>query len=173
MSVDTSILTQQPAMSGTQLKELAGSKGLALRFMDEGGKPLDPDLRLDEPLYGQGYVLIGWPAADAETSAAVEQAMSTRDKPELDRLGMAGKFGWCSLACREFDFAQYEATLRADFEEFEDEDAEPVSEEALERLKPVKTQYSLSCGLRPKQCSQLLAIVAKVIQDATDGFVDE
>src|SRR4051812_3403544 len=90
MSVEASVDTQRPAMSGTQLRELAGCQGLELRFLDLAGMPLGPTDRLDEPLSGQGYVLIGWPAGDAGTTGAVEQALREGDKTAIDRLGAAG-----------------------------------------------------------------------------------
>jgi hypothetical protein len=173
MSVELSVYTRQPAMSGLQLRELAGHQGLALRFLDLAGMPLGPDVRLDEPMYNQGYVLIGWPAADTETNEAVEKALREGDKPAVDRLGMAGKLGWCSIHCGEFDFAEYEASLRADLEEDEAEDREPFLAEILERMRWAKTEYAFRCGTRPRQCSDLLGKVSDLIRDATNGFADE
>jgi hypothetical protein len=173
MSVETSVYTRQPAMSGSQLRELAGRQGLELRFLEFAGTPLEPDVRLDEPMYSQDYVLIGWPADDAETTEGVEGALKEGAKPEVDRLGMSGKLGWCSIHCREFDFAEYEASLREDLDYEDEEDKEPVPAELLERMRWVKTQYSFRSGTRPKQCADLLGKVAELIRDATDGFVDE
>jgi hypothetical protein len=173
MSVELSVYTRQPAMSGLQLRELAGRHGLSLRFMDVTGMPLAPDVRLDEPMYGQGYVLIGWPAVDTETNEAVEKALREGDKPEVDRLGMAGKLGWCSLYCGEFDFAEYEASFREGLEEDDEEDQDPVPAEILERMRWARTEYAFRCGTRPRQCSDLLEKVADLLRDATDGFGDE
>jgi hypothetical protein len=133
MSVEMSVYTQQPAMSGSQLRELAGRRGLELRFLDLAGKPLGTTERLDVPLSGRDYVLIGWPAEHAETTAAVEQALGEGDKAAIDRLGMAGKLGWCQIGCGEFDFEGYQAALKEGLEE--DEDEEPVPAEVLERMR--------------------------------------
>jgi hypothetical protein len=174
MSVEESVYTRQPAMSASQLRDLAKRQGLELRFLDLDGKPLDPTARLDEPMYRQGYVLIGWPAPDAQTTESVERALLERDKPELDRLGLAGKFGWCSIGCAEFDFAEFEALLTRDLEdEDDDEDQEPLPDEVLERLRQARTKYSFRCATRPRQCGELLGKVAELIREATDGFGDE
>jgi hypothetical protein len=173
MSVEISVYTQQPAISALHLRELAERQGLALRFLDPTGMPLKPDVRLDEPMYGQGYVLIGWPAADTETTKVVEKALMGRDKPEVDKLGLARTLGWCSIGCAKFDLAKYEAALREDLEYEDDDDEETVPDDTLERMRPVKTKYHFRCGLRPNQCAELLQKVAEFIRDASDGFIDE
>src|SRR4051812_4759206 len=117
MSVERSVYTRQPAMSASQLREVAGRRGLAIRFLDLGGMPLEPSVRLDEPMNGQGYVLIGWAAEDAGTTELVERALRDGDKPAIDRLGMEGKLGWCSFYCGEFDYADYEASLTEGLDE--------------------------------------------------------
>jgi hypothetical protein len=45
--------------------------------------------------------------------------------------------------------------------------------EFLERIRGVKTVYSLRCGTRPRQCSDLLGKLAKLLRQATDGYFDE
>jgi hypothetical protein len=169
MSVEASVYTQRPAMSGTQLRELAGRQGLELRFLDLAGMPLGPTDRLDEPLSGQGYVLIGWTAGDAGTTDAVEQALREGDKTAIDRLGAAGMLGWCQIGCGEFDFGEYEESLK----EGREEDEERVPAEVLERMRGARTEYSFRCGTRPRQCSDLLGKVADLIRRETDGFSDE
>lgn len=171
MSVERSVYTRQPAMSGSQLQDVAGRQGLAIRFLDVNGMPLEPGARLDEPMNGQGYVLIGWSAADAGTSELVESALRDGDKPAIDRLGMEGKLGWCSIYCGEFDYADYEASLTEGMDELEDE--EPIPTDDLERMMLVRTEYSFRCGTRPRHCSDLLGKVADVVQDETGGFGDE
>jgi hypothetical protein len=171
MSVERSVFTRQPAMSGSQLREVAGSQGLAIRFLDLAGMPLGPNVRLDEPMNGQGYVLIGWAAADAESTELVERALRDGDKSAVDRLGVEGKLGWCSIYCGEFDYADYEASLMEGLEEVEDEEPAPVDD--LERMSSVRTEYSFRCGTTPRHCSDLLEKVADLVRDATDGFGDE
>jgi hypothetical protein len=173
MSVEQSVFTRQPAMSASHLREIASRQGLELRYLDLDGMPMEQTAALNEPMIGQGYVLVGWPAAAAETTEAVERAIVDRDKPELDRLGMAAKFGWCSIQCREFDFEEYEALLNADIDEDDDEDGEPVPVEVLERMSQAKTVYSFRCGTRPRQCGDLLGRVVELVRAATDGFDDE
>jgi hypothetical protein len=169
MSVEMSVYTQQTAMSGLQLRELAGRRGLELRLLDLAGKPLGTTERLDVPLSGRDYVLIDWPAEHAETTAAVEQALGEGDKSAIDRLGMSGKLGWCQMGCGDFDFEEYEAALKEGLEE----DEELVPAEVLERMRQARTEYSFRCGTRPRQCAALLERVASMIREATDGFDDE
>ncbi len=167
MSVETSVYTQQPALSGTQLRELASRQGLELRFLGLDGMPLGPDERLDESLYGRGFVIIGWAAEDAETTEAVERSLQKADKPALDRLGMAEKLGWCSFSCGTFNFADYQRDSEVD------EDEEPVPAEVLERMRQVRTEFRFRCGTLPRQCGTLLEQVSAMIREATDGFSDE
>jgi len=173
MSIERSVYTRQPAMRGSQLTELAIRQGLALRFLDPAGAPLGPDARLDETLCGRSYVLIGWPAADAETTEAVDKALREGGKPEIDRLGTAGKLGWCSIDCGGFDAAEYEELLREGFGHDAGGYEEPVPAEVLDRMRTARTVYSFRCGTRPRQCGDLLGDVADLVRDATDGFGDE
>lgn len=173
MSIEQSVYTQQPAMSGSQLRELAGRRGLALRFLDPAGMPQGSDARQDEPLSDQSYVLIGWSADDDETADAVDGALQGGNKSEIERLGTAGKLGWCSIDCGEFDAAEYEEVLRDGFEQDASGHKEPMPAETLERMQSARTVYSLRCGTRPRQCGDLLGKVADLIRDATDGFDDQ
>lgn len=62
-----------------------------MRFLDLDGEPPRPTERLDVSLSGRDHVLIGWPAQDAETTAAVVQALGEGDETTIDRLGRSGK----------------------------------------------------------------------------------
>lgn len=171
MSVESSVYTRQPALSPTKLRELGEGRGLAIRFLDIDGKPLgvDANAQLDEPMDGAGYVLIGWPAADAETTGAVERALRAGDKPAIDRLGMAGTLGWCSVFCGAFDLAEYEDCLMSDWE---DDEEGPPPAELLERMKPIRTEYAFRCGTRPAHCGDFLGKIADLVRDATGGIAD-
>jgi hypothetical protein len=170
MSIEVSVYTEQPAMSGLDLQALARRQGFELRFLDLAGMPLAEGVSLERPLYGQGYVLIAWPGGDVETTANVEQALQRRDKTAIDELGKAGALGWFSISCAEFEFARYEALMQ---EDAEDEDEEVISDEVLQRMKRARTTYFFRCGTRPAQCGQWLGRVASVVREATDGFDDE
>jgi hypothetical protein len=73
--------------------------------------------------------------------------------------------------CGEFDYGEYEESMKEGREE--DEDEEPVPAEVLERMRGARTKYSFRCGTRPRLCSDLLGKVADLIHRETDGFGDE
>lgn len=169
MSIESTIYTQQPALSVAQMTEIGHRGGLELRAYDPEDAAFSAAGDADAPLYERGYVLIGWPRSDPETTAAVDGAMQRGEKAAVDQLGRAGKLGWLDLSCERFDYEETWEDCPEEREDFE----ESFPPEDLDSIRRAKTRYFLRCGTRPPQNGKLLGEVAELIRDATEGFLDE
>ena len=168
MSIEPSVYTRRRALTGAELRQLAKRERLELRFLDAPARvPADQP---DHPLEGHDYVLIGWPAAHTGTTARVDQALRQRDKAAIDRLGRAAKLAWFEFRCHQFDYGKYWGEYPpGEREAFE----ASVPAGDLGRMKRAKTRYVFRCGTGPRQNGRLLGKVARLIRDATDGFLVE
>lgn len=170
MAVETSVYSEQGAITASQLRRHAARKGLELRFLDaDSGLPPESAEVCEASMSGQNYIVIGWPAEDYNTTVAVDESHHRRDRATIDALVTAGKLSWFEIYTHDFD---YEASWEGiDPDEREGVEAETPAE-AMERLRNARTQYYFHCGIRPPQNGKLLWRVAEILRDAIDGFLN-
>jgi hypothetical protein len=165
MSVEASVFSPAQPLTEAELRTALAERGTAIRLLDGEGQPLQA--LAAGPLAGR-FIVVGWPAADAATTGAVEAAITEKNKVAIDQLGQAGKLGWCELGVGPFDYQEQWRKSPDEREEYE----ESVGPDDLAAIKACRTRYALRSGLRPAQCAKLVDQISKALKQATNGVVE-
>jgi hypothetical protein len=165
MSVEASVFSPAAALTESELRAALSGRGTAIRLLGGDGHPL---LLLPAGSLRGRFIVIGWPAADAKTTSAVDTAISERNKKAIDELGQSGKLGWCELGVGPFDYEEQWTRFPDEREEYE----ESVDPDDLAAIQACCTQYSLRSGLRPAQCAELMDQLSQALKATTNGVTD-
>jgi hypothetical protein len=168
MSVESTVYSPKPPVTLGELVQAGRRIGLELWAFDPDAPAFRPT-QGDDALDGATRVVIGCQSDDAETTAAVEDAIRRGDKPAIDGLGQSGKVAWFEFVSEPFDYEASWEDCSDEREEIEDS-YEP---EILERMRSARVRYQFRCATRPPWNGRLLTTVAELIAAVSDGFVDE
>ena len=165
MSVEASVFSPAQALAEPDVRAALAKHGTEIRLLDFEGHPL-PNVPAGS-LAGD-FIVVGWPAADAATTTAVDGAITTMDKGVIDQLGKAGKLEWCEFRVARFDYEEQWKKYPDEREEYE----ESVDPEELAAIKRCRTRYALRSGTRPVQCAELVDQISKALKQATNGVIE-
>src|SRR5262245_2438612 len=116
MSVEATVFSQARPLDESELRAALAQLGTAIRLLDGEGQPLHSNPV--GPLDG-GFLVIGWPAADAATKSAVDTAIVEKNKAAIDQLGQSAKLAWCELGVGPFDYEEQWKEFPGEREEYE------------------------------------------------------
>jgi len=163
MSVESKIYSPKPLLTAEELKACVRKWGLELRLLD--GNDAIPESPITGTLDGD-YLLIVWPAANAERTATIDAAIARRDKTPIDELAKDENISWCSLYGRHFNYAEHWSEIPEEVDAYE----ASMPADKLQRVKSAITRYWLRSGTWPVGCAQLVDGLTRVLVKETSGL---
>jgi hypothetical protein len=167
------VYTSKPSLKGGTLIELAGERGVQIRFMALGGYTLgEGDLA---EIRGKAlavarrgvYLLIGAFEENAAALAEFDAAVANVDRKKVAALLNEGKLPWSELYVSRFN---YEKTVKSKPADKPGIDGS-VPKGDLPALKAAKTRYIIYNQARRKEGGNLMKWLAECFAGAGNGVI--
>ena len=165
------VYTSKRSLNGGKLIRLASEHGIPLRFMALGGYILGSTADVQgtalTTLSGGAVLLIGAFEADLDKLSEFDKLIEQGDRQPIAMMLNGGELPWCEHYSGSFD---YDKTIERKPKDKSQIDGS-VPKNQLPSLKCSKTRYIIYNKARRKNSGQLMARLAEILADATDGIV--
>lgn len=166
MAFELSVYTANPPLPAVEIIALAAQKRIQLRFLVPFACIAVDQETLRKPLKKQDLLVYCRAAKDEETTTTLDKAIEAGDRKAI--LSVQENIGWFDFRCEHYNYETFWKKYPDERKEFE----KSSSAETLKCMRSANVRYFFRCGLRPKQNAKYLDLVARLVRDATDGFLD-
>jgi hypothetical protein len=166
MAIEISVYTNCDPITYHDLAEACEKHGVAVRYLDFFGQPtLEPDFKLS-PI-SKEVTVIAWTSKDKQTTKSVDKAITQRNKPALDVLGVTGKVAWFTLSSRNFNYISFWKSMTTERRDYEC----ALDADTLSSVRSATCVYKMRCGTRPPHCARFMDEISGILSSICGGVV--